>query len=191
MSIPTTNSPFYLNVLLLNKDEVVASQVTAKTGFKGNGFLNRAATFAANKMVTDEKIINTLASTLIDKINCGVTEMGISADVKKVFQTGPFVVIRVQIMDIDANRALAAAKGPEFAESFSNLINSLESMDLGDKIPMIREKISQQVQTGMMSKFASLVPLKMVEAGLAVDCNVCASEEQADFFFTMISKFNA
>lgn len=46
--------------------------------------MGRAATFAANKLVTDEKVISNLASTVIEKISAGVNDMGISADVSNV-----------------------------------------------------------------------------------------------------------
>ena len=53
----------------------------AKTG---GGFLGKAATFAANKIVSDEKIIANLSSTLIEKITAAVFEMGITAELKRV-----------------------------------------------------------------------------------------------------------
>lgn len=70
--------------------KVVASQVTAKLeqkGLKASGFLGRAATFAANKVVTDEKVVTNLTTTVIEKIKSGVTEMGINADVSNVITT--------------------------------------------------------------------------------------------------------
>ena len=38
--------PIFLNVLLLNKDEVVRSKVTEKTGLSSGGFMGKAAAFA-------------------------------------------------------------------------------------------------------------------------------------------------
>ncbi len=42
----------------------------------------------------------------------------------------------------------------------------------------------------MMSKFAEVVPAKMAEAGLEVDCHVCGKDDQAEFFFDAIAKMN-
>lgn len=182
------SKPFYLNVVLLNKEEVVAAKVVAKTG---SGFLGKAAVFAANKLVTDEKVIENLAAILIDKIRAAVSEMGIIAEMNKVFQHETFVVISVQIGDVDKLRLIRASKGPEFADSFSSLITSLQSLGLENTaIPMIDQKVLNLVHEGMMKKFGDMIPQKMSEAGLEVECNVCASEDQADFFFPALQKLN-
>jgi hypothetical protein len=69
-------------------EEVVREKVSEKTGMKAGGFFSKAVGFAANKMVTDESIINNLAVNLKEKIEGQVREMGITAEVNKVFQKG-------------------------------------------------------------------------------------------------------
>jgi len=44
------NPPFYLNILLQNKEELVAAKVAEKTG--NRRLLGKAASFAANKLVS-------------------------------------------------------------------------------------------------------------------------------------------
>lgn len=44
---------FYINILLLNKDEIIAAKVQEKAG---SGLFGRAAGFVASKAVTDDKI---------------------------------------------------------------------------------------------------------------------------------------
>jgi hypothetical protein len=70
---------------------VVAAKVGAKTGFK-SGILGKAAAFAANKLVTDEKVIQNLAATLIEKIKIGTSDMGITATTAKVRKSIIFIL---------------------------------------------------------------------------------------------------
>jgi hypothetical protein len=72
--------PIYLNLLLLNKDELVGNKVVEKTGLHSGGLLARAAAFTTNKFVTDEKIITTLAENLIDGVSKAIKDLGITAE---------------------------------------------------------------------------------------------------------------
>jgi hypothetical protein len=175
--------PFYINIILVNKDEVVASAVGNKTGLK-TGYLARAAAFAANKLVTDERVVSNLATNLIDKATAAVTELGIHASFKKVFQAGSFVVLRVQILEVDKLTLVLAAKGPDFASSFSSLLTTLSFLGLeATALPTIDHKINDSVYEGMMNKMAEILPKKMQEAGLVVECNVYSAADQANNFY--------
>lgn len=172
---------FFLNVLLLNKSEVVASKVAEKAG---SGIFGRAAAFAANKIVTDEAIINTLADNLKEKIEAAVRDMGIVCEVQKKFQKGAFVTFHVCVSEVDNLQLILAVKGAEFASSFSTLLVSLGNLGLEETaLPKINNKISQLVHEGMIRRFGEVVPQKMAEAGLNVQVNVCSPEDQAGIVF--------
>lgn len=47
---------------------------------------------AANSMVSDSTVIDKMTTGLIEKIPATISEMGISADLTKVFQKHAFVV---------------------------------------------------------------------------------------------------
>ena len=61
--------PIYLNVLLLNKDEVVSKKVAEKTGLTAG-----IASYAANKAVSDETVTSGLSSNLKGKITISNVE---------------------------------------------------------------------------------------------------------------------
>ena len=88
MSQPHENSssvqckPFYLNLVLLNKEEVVTNKVAEKTGFKAGGLLGKAAAFAANKLVSDETVLEKLSDGLIDGVNKAITDLNIKATIE-------------------------------------------------------------------------------------------------------------
>lgn len=188
---PKTNS-FYMNILLLNKDEVVAAKVGERTGFSKGGFFDRAASSLANSLVKDVKIIDSLADTLTAKISEQTMHMGITASVVKRFQQGSFVVLKVSIDEIDRLALVLAAKGADFAKSFSTLLQCVSNLGMDAKaIPSIDEKISKMVLEGMMKKFEEMVPQKMAESGLLVDCSVVSCADQAEYLFNMLDKLQA
>ena len=43
----------------------------------------------------------------------------------------------------------------------------------------------------MMRKFGEVVPVKMAEAGLDIDCNVVANDAQAEFFYAALQRLDA
>ena len=86
-------------------------------------------------------------------------------------------------------KLMLAAKGKAFADTFSSLISNLESLGLQETaIPTIDEKILKSVHDGMMSKFSEVIPQKLTEAGLEVECSVCSCEDQAEVFFTILER---
>ncbi len=187
----TQCKPFFLNIVLLNKEEVVNSKVAEKTGFRSGGFLEKAANFAANKLVKDEKVLSTLSEQLILNVQKAVSELNISATIESKFQQGSFVVIRVQVHDFDTMSLVLASKGADFASSFSTLLVAVEQLGMEDTVlSTVDTKIVSQINEGMMRKFNEMIPLKLGEKGLNVDCTTCSPEEQADFFYETLAKLN-
>jgi len=186
----TTASPsvpfFYLNIVLKNKDEIVASKVEGKVG-KGS-LLSRAAVAVANATVNEETVVSAVGDQLSEKINAAVLEMGITTSIKKMFVRGAIVVLRVEILDVDKLTLVLAAKGPEFASSFSRLLSTLVDLKLEEAIPKIDEKVSSKVHGALMSKFQEIIPEKMAQAGLQVECEVCTKENQAECFFSLLDR---
>jgi urease gamma subunit len=176
--------PFYLNIVLLNKDEVVASKVTEKAG---NGFFGKAAAFAANKLVTDEKVVNQLTEQLVDGISKTIHELGIEATFELKYQQGPLVVIKISVVEIDTLQLILSTKGPEFASNFSSLLASVEKLGLTDSVmAKVDEKIHVSITDGMMSKFADMIPKKMQEKGVLVECLTATTDNEAEVFFNLL-----
>jgi hypothetical protein len=180
----TKCKPFYLNLILLNKEEVVTNKVAEKTGLKAGGFLGKAASFAANKLVSDDKVLDKLSEGLIEGVQKAITELNITASIESKFQHDSYVVIRVQVADFDTMSLVLAAKGPEFASSFSTLMVAVDQLGMGASVTeKVDAKIVSMINEGMMRKFSEMIPLKLSEKGLNVAVTTCSLEEQADFFF--------
>lgn len=176
--------PFFLNIRLLNKEDLVAKTVQEKAG---TGFVGRVAAYAANKMVTDDKIITNLSDTLMDTIKKSVQDMGIQMDVQKRFQQGSFVVIQFQVLDIELLKVLKVAKGEDFAQHFEAFLEAAKGLGLGDTIVgKVYEKIYGSLNEGMLNKLSTLVPTKMKEKGVEVEIEACTADREGLVFFDIL-----
>ena len=108
-----------MNVVLFNKKEVVQAKVQAKIR---NSVLSKMASSIANNVISDERVLNSLAEQLIDKVQSTVTEMGMQVELKKVFQRDNYIVLHVQVLEIDTLTLLVATKGEQYASLFSTMM---------------------------------------------------------------------
>jgi len=185
VTLPYELKPFYLNIVLLNKDEIVTAKATEKAG---KGLFGRVAAYGATHLVSDEKVLGKISEKLVENVGSAVSVMGIEASVLKVFAQGAYVVIRVQVQEVDKLKLLHKAKGIEFASSFEVLLNSIEKLGLGSTAgEKIDRKIKDHIQEGMMKKFGEIIPEKLAENGVSVDCHVVTSADQAEYFYQMLS----
>jgi uncharacterized protein YktA (UPF0223 family) len=177
--------PFYLNLVLKNKDEVVASKVAEKAG---KGLFGKAAAFAANKLISDEKILENLAEKLIDGVSRATADLGINAELSVKFQEGPFVVIVVQVNDVDTLSLILTTKGEEFASSFSRLLEAANGIGVLEAVEhQINDKIYGSINEGMMKKFKEIIPQKLAEQGVIVECITASAADEAEIFFEILS----
>lgn len=133
-SVSRNCKPFYLNVILRNKEEVVAHAVAERTGIDQHGIWGHLAGFAANQLVTDASVIDDLSDQLIEGVHKAVSEIGIKAIFRKRYQYGSYVVIRVQVTEVDKLALILAAKGEEFAHYFSTMLVAAEQMGIDNSV---------------------------------------------------------
>lgn len=182
MSVP----PFYLNVLLLNKAEVVSSKVAEKVGM---GMLGKAAGSLANRVVSDEKVLNSVGDVLVEKLSAAIETLGIGCAMEKRMQHGCLVCFKVTISTIDKLELILKSKGAEFAASFSRLLVALGELGIEElALPKIDDAIASKVSEGMKERMAELVPQRMREQGLEVEVTTCSMEEQAEIFFDLVER---
>jgi hypothetical protein len=116
--------------------------------------------------------------------------MGIHAKIEKKYQKGAFVVIKLQIVEVDKLSLFRTAKGNDFAATFEVLVDSITKLGLADTVlSKIDEKVLFKVNEALKEKISVMIPAKLKENGVQVDCVVCSSEDQADFFFDEIQHF--
>ena len=59
---------------------------------------------------------------------------------------------------------------------------------MSDKRPDIETKIRSKVYEAMIEKLGEMIPQKMGEAGLQVECHVCGKEAEAEIFFDILDR---
>jgi len=177
---------FYLNVLLLNKDELVSNKVTEKAG---SGLFGKAVSAVATRVVTDELVLSKLGDVLTEKVQSAVEAMGIQVSLERCYAQGPVVCFKVTVKSIDQLELVLAAKGADYAASFSRLLVTLTELGLTEVLPKVDEKIATKVTEGMMKRMEEMIPEKTAEQGLEVQVKACLAGEQAEVFFSWISKY--
>lgn len=175
-----TDRAFYLNLTILNKDEVVKETVKKKAG---SGIFGKAMSFAANSVVSDKAVVDKLSKALLEKIPAAISDMGIEGDIVKEFEKDAYLVIKVTIKSTDKYQLFRATKGEEYASKFNELLACLDALELTDALSKIDDTILNKVHENMMAKFAEVIPTKMNENGINVDCCVCSCADQAAYLF--------
>ena len=99
--------PFYLNIRLLNKADVVSNKVAEKVG---TNVFARAAASVASRVVSDATVVSKFSDTLVEKIYMSVESMGIECELIKRFAQGPMVCFKVCITSVDQMQLVLAAK---------------------------------------------------------------------------------
>jgi hypothetical protein len=132
-----------------------------------------------------------MSETLLEKLPSAVQAMGIDARMTLCFQRGAFMVFHFTIGAVDKATLLRMAKGDEFAEKFSTLLDCLHFLGVEAALHTIDAKILVKVSEGMQAKLADALPKKMAEQGVAVHCDVRTPEAQADYFFARLTAENS
>eukprot|EP01006_Ploeotia_vitrea_P061797 TRINITY_DN79179_c0_g1_i1.p1 TRINITY_DN79179_c0_g1~~TRINITY_DN79179_c0_g1_i1.p1 ORF type:complete len:191 (-),score=5.13 TRINITY_DN79179_c0_g1_i1:33-605(-) len=178
--------PFFLNITLLNGSDVVSNKVAEKAG---TNLFGKAVSFAATKMVSDDTIVTKLGTALSEKVPEAIREMGITANVTKRYQFKSYIVLMVQVTDVDKLSLLLGVKGPDYASSFSTLLTALNKLELNEALDTIDDKIGDKIQNSLIEKFAEVIPEKVSKEGININCHVCKREDQAEFFYDTIERF--
>eukprot|EP00933_Yihiella_yeosuensis_P046865 TRINITY_DN42492_c0_g1_i1.p1 TRINITY_DN42492_c0_g1~~TRINITY_DN42492_c0_g1_i1.p1 ORF type:complete len:223 (-),score=54.68 TRINITY_DN42492_c0_g1_i1:20-688(-) len=183
----------YLNIFLLNKDEVVKkgvqTKLQSKTPFKKWAF--PCLTGLAAKVVKDEQVAGKIGQQLAAMLPSKLAELGIQGlESKVVFQRGSMVVTRLNLdkIDINTHALLTNAKGEEFAADFETLTNTLKKLEITDALASIDAKIRARVALALRDKLGEKLPEKLGSEGVKVDLVVLPSELQAAFFFDALEK---
>jgi len=185
---------FYLNVVVLNKDEVVESKVSAKIGSGplGFGLAKRAATAVAKRAVKDERVGSEVAAGLTAKLPGIIAALGIDLALTQRYVGGPLVVLRCHLKEVDGPALVKKAKGEEAARHFQAMSEAFMALGIDAGTEQVRSTLFSKVRDALMEKLTMVLPEKLLDAsGVRVDvvCNDEAAE--AEWFFTFLEGLKA
>ena len=178
-------APFYLNVLLQNKDQIIERSIGAKVG---HGFFGKGIAGLASHVVSDESVLNQIIVELIQKVKEATSSLGVTCSFQQCFQKGVFVVLKVKVEGINLIDLILATKGEEYTASFTRLLSSLHSLGLAETaLPKIWDKVTNQVETRLMEQMQERIPLQLLDKGVQCKVDVVSAADQAGFFFNAIT----
>jgi len=181
-----TKARFYLNIVVLNKKEVVNAGVQKKTGLEGRG-LGRLAGVLANCMVTDDKFGANLGKRLEEMIPRRMEEQGIKAKAALEFKRGNLVVMLVTVKSVDMRTLVAKKLGDDKANKFNKwhefLPRSLQRE--------FEDFVISRLAAGLMTKLPENVAEKMKEmGGMEVAAEAKTPEEEAEYLFKLLAQLD-
>lgn len=178
--------PFFLNIFVTNTKDVVSAKVDEKVKPRGFGIFNKGAKMAAAALVSDDKVTAGLATALCEKVPKAIAAMGIDAKVERKWLQKNYVVLRVQVLELDKKVLLEKTKGKEFTEKFATMVECFEYFDISEAISTVDKKVEVKVQEALMTKLDEVLPAKLRENGIETIMTVCPREVQADYFFDVM-----
>ena len=181
---------FYMNVFVLNKQDVIKEKVKSKFGnFK---YLGSAVAAVAGRVVTDERFTN----ALYEKMSCIIPErlreeLGVESSVDLEYSIKSYFVISVDIKTADARVLVKKRGGEKHLKIYDRLISSLFGH-------IMQQSLSDQLVGIIGDKLVERLPEKLTErlkdgGGVDVEAVAKSEAEQARYFFTavkLISKSN-
>jgi len=180
---------FYLNIVVLNKDDAVALQVNEKIGKGplGAGLVSKAATAIAKRAVRDEAVGSKVSTGLIAKLPDIIGASGIDIAMTQCYVGGPLVVLRCDVNDVDGVKLMHSNKGEEAARQYGLMTEALVALGLNVQAQNAQAKLIKRTTSTLKEKLSTLVPAKLLdESGIRVDA-VCTDEAaQAEWFFTFL-----
>ena len=84
--------PFYINIKLLNKEDLISGKV--EEGFGNATIFGKVAGKVISKTVSDEKVAKNMSSKLVENLSAKIGELGIDLTLEAKFCKGAFFVIK-------------------------------------------------------------------------------------------------
>ena len=180
---------FYLNITLLNKNEIVEEKVQEKLHDMKDRPVGKLISRAATALTSESYVSNKIYLKLSEMMQERLQEMGLKVTVSKMFLEGSFFVLKADIQTLELYKLVEMTKGKEYATNLKLLVSSLQEMGVKEKtLPNIMENISMQVYEALLCRLSQQLPSKFSESGIKAKVVALHSSHQAEYFFDAISK---
>jgi len=181
---------FYLNVVILNKREVIDTGVKTKTGWGskvGTRGLGKMAAALANKVVTDDKFSKKIGANMETNIPEKMALMGIKASAKLMFTRGNLLVMQVVVESIDVRKLVGNRLDDKKADKLNMWLEYLP--------PRFRREIDDfmkaRLAVGLMQKLPENMAGQLRElAGIEVEVESAAPDQEAECLFELLAQLD-
>jgi len=174
---------FFLNVVVLNKDEVIQGQMSQKVS---NKFVGNIAGRLASRVTSEDKFSKKMATNMTEKIREMLDQQGITAEAKVTFRHHNFFVVRLTISSVDVLALIATKTGTEKSSKMEALL---------ERVPCLGTEVESIMALKVANKLMSELPQRMGEqmrekAGLKVEVDAMDPKDEADFLFGMLDELH-
>lgn len=174
---------FYLNIFILNKDEVIENQVKQKVsnrlvaGFVGSVLKN---------MISDAKFAEKIGTKITELVPIKLADFGITSAVEVAYQKGAFVCIKIDILTADARKIIEKKGGKVQLDKFNRFMSMIGIRQLGETIDnSLATIVGEKMQANLP---ASLKERMQEKAGLDVKVVALGEAKQADFLLRTLKE---
>jgi len=185
-----TSQSFFLNVVVLNKKEVVKAQAQIKTGWGekvGTRSLGRLTGALANRAVSAEKFSQILGGQMCESLPLKMAENGIKAFAELQFARGNLLVLQVTIEGVDVRTLVAKKAGPECAAKISGCLNFLPERARDELTDIMLSQIASQ----LLKVFPAEVAAQLQdEGGVEVAADARTRKEEAQYLFALLAQLD-
>jgi hypothetical protein len=177
---------FYLNIFILNKDDVIKNAIKQKVSNKMvAGLIGK---LAASQM-SEDAFAERMGKKMSEQIPTKLAEVGVTSIVDIGYQQGAFVCIKVDIIKADARKLIAKKGGKEQLAKFNYFMDLVGLPQLNDSIDnsiasIIGERMQNHLPTTMRDRMQE-------KAGLDVKVVACTETEQSSFLLETLKELNA
>lgn len=178
---------FYLNIVVLNKDQVMETKIQEKCGKRPFGKL---VSKLVNTAVSDQKFCRKMMTQMEKEIPEKMKLKGLTATAKALFSKHNYFVLKITVTGVDVALMI---KSKDEDGSQGGLEKSEKVRQVLDKLPgFIKEEVNYLLNLVIAGGMVKNMPKQLTEemktkAGMDVEAVGKSASDQADFFFELMS----
>jgi hypothetical protein len=171
---------FFMNIVLLNKKEIVEKEAQKELG---KGFMGRMAAKAANAATSDETVCKEFADGLEKEMPSMMKQFGVNMTLKRCYSKGPLLTFKFTMNEVEP-RTLLSQDSQEMVKHYDNLMLALDAFDASEEKVAVVDAIWEEGKLNLKKEMQKTLPEEMErDAGVKIAMFVTEAHEQADWFY--------
>lgn len=178
-SIEGGDRVFYLNMLVLSTPDALVRENVAQKVPHVLGFQRLAGELAV-RMLSEDKIASKIAENIPAQVPQKMAEMGLQVQCREVYRKGAFLVLWFKVIHADLSKMMEvkAQEDPKAAR-VNCMVGSVRGvLDTCGFADTFDRKVDAKVTEVLAEKMPQLLPAKMHEKGIILDCVGKTEEEE-------------
>ncbi|CAD7940920.1 unnamed protein product [Amoebophrya sp. A120] len=174
---------FYLNLVVMNKKDLVKKEVGKKMedAWYGGSLTTKLAGSAAARLVKDEMVVHGVLGEFLNKLPELFVVAGVEAEIERKLVEGLLGVVRITVLDVEP-LTMTWAEAPEKAPHLEKMIDALKALNQTKELTALWEQMMHRAKDGLMLKMETVLPDQAKETENLDLVAICHHEEnEAEF----------